>query len=75
MSTKWALLKAIQGEPDNALSCYAMDDLLEEPGWPELAFCCRLDKSLFFRDRAAQPAHSFLLERCLQPAAQPGAFA
>jgi hypothetical protein len=29
MSTKWAMLKAIQREPDNALHCYAMADLLE----------------------------------------------
>jgi hypothetical protein len=41
MSTKWALLKAIQREPDNALHCYAMADLLEEQDWPELSFCYR----------------------------------
>jgi hypothetical protein len=41
MSTKWALLKAIQREPDNPLHCFAMADLLEEQGWPDLAFAYR----------------------------------
>jgi hypothetical protein len=41
MSTKWALLKAIQREPDNALHCFVMADLLEEQGWPDLSFCYR----------------------------------
>jgi hypothetical protein len=41
MSTKWAVLKAIQREPENALHCFAMADLLEEQGWPELSFCYR----------------------------------
>jgi hypothetical protein len=35
------LLKAIQREPDNALPCYAMADLLEEGGWAELSFSYR----------------------------------
>jgi hypothetical protein len=41
MSLKWTLLKSIQREPENALHCYAMADLLEEGGWPELSFCYR----------------------------------
>jgi hypothetical protein len=32
MSLKWTLLKTIQREPDNALPCYALADLLEEGG-------------------------------------------
>ncbi len=38
MTAKWVLLKTIQKEPDNRLACYAMADLLEEEGWPDLAF-------------------------------------
>ena len=41
MSTKWALLKTIQREPDNKLACFAMADMLEEGGWLDLAFCYR----------------------------------
>jgi hypothetical protein len=41
MLLKWTLLKAIQREPDNALHCFAMADLLEEEGWPDLAFAYR----------------------------------
>ena len=41
MSTKWALLKTIQREPDNKLACFAMADLLEEGGSTDLAFCYR----------------------------------
>jgi hypothetical protein len=41
MSLKWTLLKSIQREPDNALHCFAMADLLEEEGWPELSFAYR----------------------------------
>jgi hypothetical protein len=41
LSTKWALLKTIQHEPDSKVACYAMADLLEEQGWNDLAFTCR----------------------------------
>jgi hypothetical protein len=42
MSTKWALLRAVQQEPaDKPLACYAMADLLEEGGWLDLAFIYR----------------------------------
>jgi hypothetical protein len=42
MSTKWALLRAVQQDPaDKPLSCYALADLLEEEGWLDLAFTYR----------------------------------
>jgi hypothetical protein len=41
LSEKWALLKAVQREPDNPLPCYALADLLEEEGWTELSFAYR----------------------------------
>jgi hypothetical protein len=41
MTTKWALLKTIQREPENRLACYAMADILEEENWPDRAFCYR----------------------------------
>jgi hypothetical protein len=41
MSTKWTTLKSIQREPDNAIHCYAMADLLKEGGWAELSFAYR----------------------------------
>jgi hypothetical protein len=41
MTARWALLKTIQEEAGNRLACYAMADLLEEQGWPDLGFCYR----------------------------------
>jgi hypothetical protein len=41
VSEKWALLKAVQREPDNPLPCYALADLLEEQGWADLSFAYR----------------------------------
>src|SRR5262249_8777747 len=33
VSTRWALLEAVQREPDNPLPCFALADLFEEQGW------------------------------------------
>jgi hypothetical protein len=41
LTTKWVLVKTVQREPDNRLACYALADLLEEEGWPDLSFCYR----------------------------------
>jgi hypothetical protein len=41
LSEKWELKKAIEQDPGDRLSCYAMADMLEERGWMDLAFCYR----------------------------------
>ena len=41
MTAKWVLFKTVQREPSNKLACYALADLLEEEGCPDLSFCYR----------------------------------
>jgi len=41
MTAKWVLFKTVQREPGNKLACYAMADLLEEEGRPDLSFTYR----------------------------------
>jgi hypothetical protein len=41
LTTKWELKKAVEEDPTDRLSCFAMADLLEEQGWLDLAFCYR----------------------------------
>jgi hypothetical protein len=41
LTTKWELRKAVEEDPDDRLSCFALADMFEEQGWGDLAFCYR----------------------------------
>jgi hypothetical protein len=41
LTTRWDIRKAIEDDPHDRVSCYAMADTLEEQGWIDLAFCYR----------------------------------
>jgi hypothetical protein len=41
LSDRWELKKAVEQDPNDRLSCYALADLLEEQGWGDLSFCYR----------------------------------